>query len=273
MLFIALTAWNLPHALMATELLPWFDPLFEFQPRLSYRHHHYHSLDTANGSVKRASEDHYLHLSMGFSPHPSYAFETELLLVNTRKQGFALDGLKMTGRYLFWDDVAGDPLSVSLGGTLGITSNSSVKDLSLMHHGQLEAEAHLAIGKELSYDQFWSTRAFAVVAYGVSEEGSPWMKWHANIEKNFRDKCSFRLFAKSHNGLGNKKLDLSEPFRGYGSIQHQSIDLGALCHIEMKWDGMRLGVLSVEYSYRTHARNCPENVHAFAVTFLSPFGL
>jgi hypothetical protein len=265
----------------ATEYKPWYGPVLEIEGRANAllevfsKVNGHHGLPQAakQRRLKRHANNFFFDVSASIAPSVEWSAELELLLADTGYRSFGFDSVKLTGRHLFFNDIVGDPLSLSLGLSLSKVFNQAWHDLSIFHHAGrragLEGEVHLSAGKEWSCMQFWTYRGWAVIGIGAGEVGSPWIRGDLDWELNFWDRQSFKVFAHSLFGLGRNDLNLNEHFRGYGPIQHQSVDVG----ISFNYLFENQLTLTLEAAYRVFAKNCPERAMFYKLEFLYPFGL
>lgn len=252
----------------ATERMPWYPRYLEFQPRATYLYQEYRKVDTGKGTKRHASHDNFLALSLS-GAYDRWAVEVETSAGATRHRTFSLSDISLTGRYLWMDDVSGDAFSLTMGLTATQVLKLALHDISCFYHGGIEAEAHVAVGKEFDCEQFWLSHLWGVVGFGIADHGSPWVRADAAWEYNVWDRHRFRLFADSLWGLGRNNLSLRHHFHGYGPIRHQSIDIGLLYTRHFDWGAF----VDLGYAYRVHAHNCPEQTNRVVVSFLYPFGL
>lgn len=257
-------------SLFATELQPWLGNVYEFEFRSSFAYQGYQKLSCGSHLRKHSSDDLFLNASLlNTLQDPSLGIELEFRDASTRKhRGGGLDQWKITGRMLFLDDIIGDPISFATGLSYAQAFRHSLKDVSCFHHGLNNVECFASIGKEFPDDVIWQSRLFAVAALGIAEKGSPWVRLHLDWEKRWQDNHEASIYLHSLFGLGGKKLKPAH-FRGFGSIQHQSIDLGL--HYRYLIDFY--GSASLSYSYRVFARNFPYGTHQALVQILYTFGL
>lgn len=263
------TSLLLPGLLLATDLTPWLTKDLEFQSQLSGLFQFYPKIAAKHGSIHRSGNDQFYTFSLALSAF-DWSGEIESTLAHTRRQDYLCDNVRLTGRYRWLDDIPGDaPFSLVTGLTLTQAFKHSLRDISSFHHGQFEAEAHIAIGKECSCERFWSSRWWGVFALGHGNHGDPWLRTESAWEKNWWDTHQLRVFANSLWGLGNKRISTVNHFRGYGPIAHQSIDIGLRYTYLFEFSG----IISFEYAYRPYASNFPENTSLLFARFLYPFGL
>ncbi|MEX1012192.1 MAG: hypothetical protein WD595_00040 [Waddliaceae bacterium] len=237
-------------------------------PYASYQLQQYNDVQTAFGSVPRSTVDHFVTLGI-YTFYDIYAAEAEILLAETKSNPFGFDSTKITLRYRWLDDIIGDYMSVVFGTSYIQTVTKRRDDISSFHHGNVEGEFHVSAGKEFSCGHFWYSRYWGLAAIGVADKGSPWLRGHLQFDYNHFDLHRYGIFLQTLVGLGNQKLNLNQPFHGYGPIHHQSVNVG----VEYRYDSFCFGILEVEYKRRLFARNFPEDVNLFKLTYTYPFGL
>ncbi len=253
----------------ATEYQPWLGNFYEFELRSSVMYQGYTHLSSGSHLKKYSSNDVFLNLSLSVArPDPDGSLEFEITEARTRRQKGEIDQLKLTGRYLWQDDVAGDPISLITGISYIQAFSSSLKDVSSFHHGLYNAEFFLSLGQEKAEGILWDSRWWSVFAIGMAEQGSPWFRFRLDYDKRWEEKHETKLFLHSLWGLGRHPLRLNH-FHGYGPIQHQSIDLGWRYTYLLEF----YGSVSLEYSYRVYARNFPAYTHRVIAQLLYTFGL
>lgn len=255
----------LPGLLLGTELIPWYGRDLQIETRFSYLYQWYNAFDG------HTSNDNFYTFSV-LLPYDSWCGELETTLNNSSWRNFAFDDLCFTGRYRWLDDIVGDPITLTTGATVTAVFNRGRHNPGSFHHGNhFEAEIHAAIGKERSCQEFWLSRWWAIAGAGLADTGSPWIRADAAWETNYCQIHHFRLFADSLWGLGDRSVHKHFwDFDGYGSVDHQSIDLGTrysylICDSDI--------TLSLQYSYRIFAKNYPSKANRFMLRILYPFGL
>ncbi len=100
----------------ATERQPWLGNFYEFELHPSIAFQRYNRLASGKHFEKYQSQDVFLNLSLGNAfLNPTIGIELEFTQAYTKKQKGSIDQIKFTGRYLWLDDVAGDPVSLITG--------------------------------------------------------------------------------------------------------------------------------------------------------------
>ncbi len=253
-LFCCLLA--LPVYIGATDLSPWTGVDLELHPRIT-------------GILEKyPSHTNYI---MGVGLEASYDVwqaDFEVNIARTQKRDLSLDDIRFTGRYRWTNDIVGDPYTLVTGFTFITTTQQALDDPNLFHNGRFEAEFHAAIGKESDYGDVWTTRYWGVGTLGVADRGFPWLRGVAAWEKNWCDNYVLGLFVNVLWGFGTKSFH-EHDFHGYGSIHHQSMDVGA--NYRVLW--VSNSVVTFGYSYRIFANNFPKHVNTFVVNLMVPFGI
>jgi hypothetical protein len=252
----------------AVERRPWFGRDLEIEGRASTLVQAYHSVDTTHGSTARPAGDVFISLSASTACQ-NLAGELELIAADTRHRSFGMDSISLTGRYLWLNDVIGDPVSLTTGATLAKVFKPARRDLGTFHQGGIECEVHAAVGKEFSCQQFWMSRIWGVIGFGFADIGSAWLRANLAWERNWWERHQLRAFVHTLWGLGHNSLNLEIPFRGYGPIRHQSVDTG----MRYRYAFDNGFAISLEYAYRVFASNCPQHVNLIMLRLYYPFGL
>jgi len=257
-----------PMWLQSTDLKPWFPRYLEIQSQFTYAHQRYCVVDSGTKTLKKSQKNDYYIGSLELA-YDDVCGELEFTFSATGRHHLGPDTAEGTFRYQLLDDIVGDFASVVAGGTVRQVFSLSLKDISTMHHGGIEGELHVSVGKEFTVYDTWSSRVWTVGGIGVGDHGSPWIFGEAAFENNIFEQQRFRVFAEANYGLGDDNLNIFVPFGGYGSILHQSIDVGVMYRYMFECDGW----LSLAVAHRVHAKNCPKQVNLFVLSYLYPFGL
>lgn len=268
--FLAIIFAMVVTSVSATELKPWFGPEKLFEIRLKTLYDHYNKIHSDAGNRNFKSNDVFLSGSAEITLNPKWNAEAEITLGDTSTHSFNFIDEKATLRYLIWDDVLGDPFSITTGLSIAHVHPHALHDFSVLRHARVEFEYDISIGKEYSCQQFWETRWWSETVVGMGIRGYPWIRENLNVEKNWCDLQLIRLFANSLWGLGHDDLDVNCPFPGYAFVGHQSIDLGLRYTL---LSDAPYGTISLEYARRVYAKNAPSNVNFLLLTILFPLNL
>ena len=253
----------------ALEVQPWFGNVYEFHFLGSFA---YSFFDRVQNGIPQLSSTFYSrvgYLGLDFSPAPEWSLDGDLQLADTTQESPNFRSLALQGRYLWYDDIAGDAVSLSTGLSSRFTNTASLHDVSCPYHSNLDFEINASLGKEFDLNDTCRFRTWAFAAIGHGIKGSPWVKAIAALECNLNDQHKFALYAEGINGYGRHTHVLVDHFDGYAKIRQKSID------IAFRY-GYRIGVwgtLRAEYTRRVLAKSCPQVVNCFIFSYLLPFSL
>lgn len=256
----------------STELNPWFGPMYEFEAEFATKLYGYKNIDGAETIHQPYINQFYqasLLFPFEFPLGMPWSAEVETTLANTRRQHLCFDDLRFTGRYQWLNDIVGDPFTLVTGITLIQAFRHSVDDVASFHHGKAEMEGHVAIGREISCEEYWLSRWWSVLAVGIADKGKPWLRTHSEWEKNWVNNYFAKLFLDSLWGFGKKNIEDLDKFKGYGLINHQSVDIGG----GLKYINDSDAILEATYAYRVFAKNFPEHSHQLRLSYTFAFGL
>jgi hypothetical protein len=243
--------------------------VYGFTLDAAFAYDRYRKVQDASVQLKHPSNDKLYALDLGFTASDSLDFQAELELADTPRQPLGWRSAAFQGRYLWLNDVEGDPVSLTTGIHVRSVSKHSVRDVSSPYHYYLNFELHSAIGKEWSKDGNWTMHMYGLAAIGQANRGSPWLKGLGAWEANLANRHRFLLDFAGYFGLGSKKHVDVDHFHGWARVHHQSIDLGAGYAYHMQiW-----GTLALKYAYRIFAKSFPENVHFITLSYHLPFSL
>ncbi|MES2121735.1 MAG: hypothetical protein V4492_03025 [Chlamydiota bacterium] len=260
---------SLPILCHSLETKPWLGTSYECTFGSAFTYSRYSKVQNASVQLKSPSNDYDVLFDLGFTASPQFDVQAELELVQTPRQSFGVRSAAIQARYQILDDIAGDPISCALGINLRGVPNDSLRDVSSPYAGNYNVELTGAIGKEWSCGGHWTSRAYAFATGGIAEQGLPWTRALMVWQKNVQNTHHFTAFATGLFGFGTKQHVNVRHFHGWGKFHHQSIDLGASY-------GYHFGVygtLSASYAYRVFARDFPENVNFFTLSYEIPFSL
>jgi hypothetical protein len=267
-IFCVLSFLSLSSFAYAVDLAPWYPREFEFQPELDIRTQHSNDISSTHGDSHHPLHANFLTGSLGV-PYYKWYGQVEVCLAESTQRYFGSDHATVTLRYQLSDDVAdASPVSAVISFSGSTVTKRALYDLSSFHHGKFEGIAQIAVGKEFSSDQFWSSRFWGVFGLGSADVGSPWFHVKLCAEKNYCDLHRLSLFADCLLGMGGNSLSRKH-FHGYGSIAHRSIDLWVTYRHDFDC-GLNA---TIGGSYRVYAYNFPKDAYSLSLSFLYPFGL
>jgi hypothetical protein len=260
---------SLPFCLGALECQPWFGDVYEFHFLGSYAYSQFHKVQNGTPQLTHVFQSNLVYLGLDFSPSPEWSIDTDLQVADTTQESFYFRTWGLQGRYLWLDDIVGDPITLTTGANIRVMSTTSLHDVSSPYHGNVDFELNFALGKEFDAADTWRFRAWAYGAVGQANRGSPWVRAIVALETNIEDAHKLGLFALGSNGYGRHTTVLIDDFNGYAKIRQKSIDLAFRY-------GYRIGVwgtIRLEYQRRVLAKSCPQNVNTFILNYLLPFSL
>ena len=268
-MFKKLLLFLFPMTLLAFEVDPWFTPLAEFNLRPSYSYRYYPDIDRARNPSHYSSHDHLIALNLGVNFLPNWDFQIETDFSSTRKLSWGTQRLGLQLRYLFMDDVAGAPVSLTAGVQVFYVPTRNMRDPSSPYHAQGNLELGIAVGKEIAKVYDWQYRFYGFVGVGTGNRGYPWLRPLLSGMFKFRHHHQFELYSEGYFGFGRRHhVDISR-LNGYAKIMHQSIDVGASYHYLFEiW-----GSLGIQYSYRVYAHAFPERANILKVEYRLPFSI
>ncbi len=253
----------------AIEVQPWFGEVFEFHFLQSYSYSWFNSVQNARPPYHHFFYDNLLYSGLEFSPSPVWDMDMDLQFADTTAVSFNFRTLALQARYLWVDDIIGDPVSFATGVSARLTASSSLKDVSCPSHGNLDFELNFSLGKEFDASDTWRFRAWMFGAVGHANRGAPWVRGIISLEMNREDLHKWALYASGINGYGRHTHIDVDHFSGYAKVREKTIDIGIRY-------GYRVGVwgtLRAEYLRRVLAKSAPQNVNNVILSWLLPFSL
>ncbi|NGX46561.1 MAG: hypothetical protein K940chlam2_01753 [Chlamydiae bacterium] len=252
----------------ATNQLPWFGNVWEFEWRPGYTFYQGKS-STVPNEGSRVNQT--LSNSLALTVWPQWNIETELLLTHTLDIDFAYEAFLITGRYQWLDDVVGDPIALTTGATASFPGNRFTHLFHFFYPGDINIELHTALGKQWPIDpcNIWAKRVWGYAAIGFANRGSPWLRARLAYDQHFSKCGSIELFTHYLYGWGSDSLPTLQPFTGFSSIAYRALDLGAAGNYRL---GV-FGTFSLEGTYNLYAEKYPEHSYAIKASLLIPFSL
>lgn len=255
--------------LSALEVQPWFGDVYEFHLLTNYSYSWFNSVQNSSPPFHRFFQTNLAYLGLDFSPSPVWSIDTDLQLAESSAVPFTFRSFALQARYLWLDDIVGDPVSFATGGSIRVTGSEALTDVSCPSHGNVDFEVNFSLGKELDASDTWRFRTWCFGAVGQANRGSPWVRAIVALEMNIDDIHKWALFAEGINGYGGHTRVNVDHFFGYGKIREKAIDLNLRYGRGLGvWGTLRFG-----YSYRVLAKSAPERVNTFFVSYLLPFSL
>jgi len=248
---------------------PWFGEVYEFHFLESYSYSWFHSVQSSLPPYNQFFQANVFYSGLEFSPSPVWDVDGDIQFASTSKVPFNFRTGALQVRYLWSDDIVGDPVSFATGASVRVTAASSLKDVSCPSHGNVDFEVNFSLGKEFDAPTTWRFRTWLFGAIGQANRGSPWIRAVGSLEMNREDVHKFALYAEWINGYGSHKTIDVNNFFGYGKIRERALDIGARYgHGLGVW-----GTLRLDYIRRVVAKVAPEYVNTFMLSWLLPFGV
>lgn len=256
-----------PFFLLAVEMQPWFGDVYQFHFLGSYAYSRFDSFQNGRPQLTDVFQSHLVYLGLDFSPSPVWSIDGDMQLSDTSSHSFYFRSIAVQARYLWLDDIIGDPVSLVTGGSIRATTSIGLKDISCPSHGNVDFELNFALGKEFEAANCWLFRTWFYGAVGHANRGAPWVRGILALETNIDDRHKWAFFAEGINGYGRHVHVNLDRFYGYGRIREKAIDLGIRYGYRLEvW-----GTIRLEYVRRVLAKSAPKDVNTFIVSYLLPF--
>ena len=253
----------------AIEVQPWFGDVYEFHFLGSYSYSWFHSVQNSVPKYDQFFQTNLLYFGLDFSPSPIWSIDGDIQFADTSAVSCNFRTAALQARYLWFDDIVGDPISFATGGSVRATATSSLKDVSCPSHGNVDFEANFSLGKEFDASDTWHYRVWGFGAVGHANRGSPWVRAIVSFEMNIADLHKWAIYASGVNGYGRHTHIDVDRFFGYARVREKAIDLGARY-------GYRVGVwgtVRFDYLYRVLAKSAPQNINTLVLSWLLPFSI
>jgi hypothetical protein len=255
--------------LFGLEMQPWFGDVYEFHLLSSYSYSWFNSVQNSSPPFHQFFQTNLAYFDLDFSPSPVWSIDADLQLAQSSAVSFTFRSAAIQARYLWLDDIVGDPVSFSTGASVRATGTSSLKDVSCPSHGNADFEIHFSLGKEFDANDTWRFRTWCFGAVGQANRGAPWVRGVVAFEMNIDDLHRWALYAEGINGYGRHTHIDVDDFFGYAKKREKVIDLTLRYGRSLGvWGTLRLG-----YSYRVLAKTAPERVNTVFLSYLLPFSL
>lgn len=242
---------------------------YEFNFRGDYAYSRFTKVQNALKPLKKASNDQLIAMDIFVSPFQDYQTELEFEFVDTPRQRWGMRSSCLQIRYLLFDDLEGDPITLAAGINGRYVNGHSVRDISSPYHYYFNTEVNVSVGKEWSNEAYWRFHPYLFLGLGQANRGSPWIRSILAFQGNIVDRHRYKVFLDGYFGFGGEHKVNIEHFHGYARIAHQSLDLGVnYTYLLDVW-----GSFTFEYAYRLYARSFPEYYNLFLFRYQLPFSL
>ena len=267
-MLLTITAGSMATNLCAFHALPYFPQPLQPIAEVGYDFEYFKR-------VEGLFDDHFpehghtANLGLLFAPNLDWCLEATLRLTDTNRHHFFFNDVEFAARYLFLDDVIGDPLSLCGGIAATISSRKSLDDFLTEHLSQVDIDLFAAAGHEQAIGARWFERTLLMGGITIPIRGSPLFWFEAALHFNDRDRYVFGLWIGGAVGLGGHNLSTPGDFKGYGPIKTRSAETGLFIERSLSL----FGSLIFEYSIRLFAHNLPQYAQCFSLTLLVPISL
>lgn len=251
------------------EVAPWFHQIYEFDFETAFAYRWFSNVQGACAEPSSTLYDRNLTIDVGFTPRELFDLRFEGEFAKVDPINWSLRSGAFQSRIGLLDDIAGDPLSLTLGLDLRGATGHLLKSVATPYASEFNLEISCSAGKEWAKREHWKMRSYATLYAGQGNRGYPWTR--AILAFDYRPffPLSLSLFSETYVGFGGKQCVDVDHFHGWARFQHQSVDIGALCSYRM---GV-YGNVAASYAYRVFAHNYPERVNALIFSYSIPFSV
>lgn len=248
---------------------PWLGDVYEFNLDSEVIYSQYRYINHAKEQPLYMYRNYLTKETLSFTASPNLELEFELELARTPHQLYGFRSTALAARYLALDDIAGDPVSLSLGANMRAVGGRAVRDVSSPYSSYLNTEIMATLGKEFTKGKDWKSRGYLAAVLGLANHGSAWNRVEAVCEGKIFSSQVLRAFMTGYFGYGPKRNIDIDNFHGWGRVEHRSIDLGA----QYRYCFTLWGDLGLSYAYRVFARSYPQNEQTIQISYYLPFSL
>jgi len=256
-----------PISCFALEQDPWFGHCFEFIFRADYSYDFFSKIDHSTRFLDKTQHTHVFGTELELTAPDTWNWQLELELATTTPVSFGYRSFALQVEKLWFDDVCGDPFSLTTGFVYRDVSSRFLRAHSTPYHARANFELFSAIAKEWSHGHCWYFRTFALGAVGQASRGAPWVRGDLTFWGNYCDKHQVRLYVKSYFGFGSNESVSINHFSGWANIRHKSVDTGG----SYSYHTSIYGSFRFDYVHRLYAKSYPEHVNFFQLTYELPF--
>ncbi|MCH9811270.1 hypothetical protein K0U07_00735 [bacterium] len=258
-LLLALACSSL-HAIKSD---PWIPPLFELNAGASYSFSWFPDVDNAVNPSSYHSHINQLNFNVNGSFTPQLFVELDLNFNETRKVNFGFESIAPCIKYQLFNDLTGDPVAFLIGASFRYVLDDRVRDVAVPYGGAYNFDFLMSIGKEFDKNGNIEGRVFGLFDIGVAAQGMPWIYVDIAGEAVFYENNWLIVGVDGYYGFGTTTQVNINKHYGWGSIQHNSMDvkLGYTYKFDV-W-----GELAFEYKRRVVAVSYPEELNLFGVSY------
>src|SRR3989344_5514976 len=115
-----------PVFAFALEEQPWFGDCFEFHFLGSYAYSYFTKIQNGVPPLQGTFHSNVGSVGFDFSSSPEWGTDVDVQVTETTKQSFNFRSVAFQGRYLWLDDIVGDPISFVTGASARFTNTDSL---------------------------------------------------------------------------------------------------------------------------------------------------
>jgi hypothetical protein len=262
-----LLLFGLNASAQALYTKPWLGNVYELEWQGAFTYSRFHKVADAAVQLKHPFNSRFYLMDLAFTASAVFDMQAEIEFADTSRQSFEWQSVALQGRYLWLNDIIGDPCSLITGVNARAVHRHSLHDPSCPYHYEYNFELTTAIGKEYSNEGDWTMRTYGLGGIGIANQGSPWLRALGVWQINRNDRHRFNLGINGYFGMGHKRHVNVNHFNGWAHVHHQSIDLSAGYEYHMQiW-----GTVGLQYAYRIFANSFPEHVNFITLFYRLPF--
>lgn len=255
--------------LFSLEEAPWLGDVYGFELYTDFSYSQYQKIDHAIIQPLYSYNNYVTKASIAFTASENLDVQGEIELARTPHQTYGFRAAALQARYLLWNDIAGDLMSIACGLNTRAVTGRAVKDVSSPYASYWNGEFALSLGKEFTKASNWKTRGYLLGTLGLANHGSFWNRCKAVFETHVTDSQAIQFFGLGYFGYGAEKDVDIENFRGWGFIRHDSFDVGAkYSYFFDLW-----GCIDLSYACRVWASSYPKKEQTIQLSYSLPFSL
>lgn len=254
-------------SLQALQTKPWLGNWLEFEGSLYQTHTESHHVATRHATKEKELHSELTTASLEFMPLADLSTELELDLAKTQKKPYGFEAVKGGFRYSWLNDLAGDPVSLTTGLAISLSTASRVKDLSSKEHGVFETAVQVACGREFGYTEESYWHVWLATGAGLASSGSPWLGGEIHFKHVFQKEHSLDLFVQGEKCFSSHDLSHLSQFHSWSRVRYEYEEVGVKYAIKKE----ALGSLFLQLTRRIHARFCPTQTWSVQLGIDIPF--
>jgi len=150
-------------------------------------------------------------------------FDVEV--AETDRQTFLYNTFDLSFSKLLMNDLIGDPFSLMLSFKMSNNGGDAVAEPALLHFGEWEWRAIVALGKEWTRFYDWWFRLSGYFSLGIANRGTPWLEEGFSFEQNFCGTQRYLLGIKALQAFGGHLIQRTPFVKGWGPYEFYTISV------------------------------------------------